>query len=412
MHAMAAGVGLIPEQAWELPDLARSPFGTDPTTASIGFENGKPAGSVAPLTWSAGQFVRLVADVSADAVLDRPAYTTARYVTRSQGSTPLTVDAPADRTIVGSPVTVSGTSAPGNRITIAASNLDENTETTLTGIRVGSSGSFSLPVALTGGRSLLNIVATSPSGATARAVRTVVVLAAGAPVIFQADDPDGDDHGPGNYAYPTAGDFHDGAFDIEQFQVLDTGDTVTFRVRTRDLTPTFGSPLGAQLLDVYVHVPGASPASTAAAFGTRNYAIAPGGAWSRLLEVEGFGQRYVDAGGKTLGTIDIRADDISRYITFSVPRASLGNPGPGWGFTVTLTSQDGFSSDRARGFQPTPQDYQLGVCAAASSDPHCTAAPGTVPKVMDTLTPAGTTQADELDYTLHNPVTLAPVVEP
>jgi hypothetical protein len=28
------------------------------------------------------------------------------------------------------------------------------------------------------------------------------------------------------------------------------------------------------------------------------------------------------------------------------------------------------------------------------------------------LTPAGITQADELDYTLHSPVTIAPVVVP
>jgi glucoamylase len=307
---------------------------------------------------------------------------------------------------------VSGTSTPGNRITIAASNLDENTDTTTTETTVGPSGSFSLPVALDGGRSVLNIVATSPSGATARAVRTVVVLAATPPVLFQADDPTGDDHGPGNYAYPTDPQFHDGAFDIEQFQVLDTGDTVTFRVRTRDLTPTFGSPLGAQLVDVYVHVPGASPTSTAASFPGRNYAIAPGGAWSRLLEVQGFGQRYVDASGSTLGTIAIRADDISRYITFSVPRASLGNPGPGWGFTVTLTSQDGFSPDQARAFQSTPQGFQLGRCAAESSDPHCQFPLNGLPKVMDTITPAGTTQADELDYTVHNPVTLQPVVVP
>jgi hypothetical protein len=364
------------------------------------------------LTWSAAQYVRLTADVSAQSILDRPRQTTNRYVRHTQRQTALTVDAPADRTIVTSPVTVAGTSTPGNRITIAASNLDENTDTTTTEITVGPSGSFSVPVALDGGRSVLNIVATSPSGATARAVRTVVVLAATAPVIFQADDPSGDDHGPGNYAYPTDPQFHDGAFDIEQFQVLDTGDTVTFRVRTRDLTPTFGSPLGAQLVDVYVHVPGASPTSTAASFPGRNHTIAPGGAWSRLLEVQGFGQRYVDASGNTLGTIDIRADDISRYITFSVPRASLGNPGPGWGFTVTLTSQDGFSPDQARAFQSTPQGFQLGVCATASSDPHCTVNPSSVPKVMDTITPAGTSQADELDYTVHNPVTLQPVVVP
>jgi glucoamylase len=44
MRAMGSGVGLIPEQAWERPDLARSPFGTDPTIASIGFVNGsRPA---------------------------------------------------------------------------------------------------------------------------------------------------------------------------------------------------------------------------------------------------------------------------------------------------------------------------------------------------------------------------------
>ena len=36
-------------------------------------------------------------------------------------------------------------------------------------------------------------------------------------------DPNNDDNGPGNYAYPTSGDFHAGAFDIQQFQVFDDG---------------------------------------------------------------------------------------------------------------------------------------------------------------------------------------------
>jgi glucoamylase len=77
-----------------------------------------------------------------------------------------------------------------------------------------------------------------------------------------------------------------------------------------------------------------------------------------------------------------------------------------------LTGQDGFSSDQARGFAPTPQPFQFGVCASASTDPHCTVEPGTVPKAMDVLTPAGISQADEFDYTLHSPVTIAPVVVP
>ena len=413
MRAMGSGVGMIPEQAWERPDIARSPFGTDPTLASIGFVNGEPAGSASALTWSMGQFVRLTLDLAAGRVLDRPEQTTDRYVRNHQGETPLTLTSPADLSEVGATVTVAGTTAPGNRLLIAASNTDENTATTITPATAGPDGSFSVDVPLTGGTFVLNVVATAADGATGREVRTVAFPAEPGPKLFEAADPLNDDNGPGNYAYPTAPDFRPGAYDIEQFQVFDTGDTVTFRLRTRDLTPTFGSPLGAQLIDVYVHDPGASATSTAASFPQRNYAIAARGAWSRLIEVQGFGQRFVDAGGATVGSVLIRANAITRYITFTVPKAALGGtPASGWGFTVVLTGQDGFSPDQARGFTPTPQDFQFGVCATASADPHCTFDPGRVPKAIDVLTPAGTPQSDELDYTVHSPVTIAAVVVP
>jgi carbohydrate-binding DOMON domain-containing protein len=219
-------------------------------------------------------------------------------------------------------------------------------------------------------------------------------------VLFDVTDPTGDDNGPGNYAYPTAADFHAGAFDLQRFQVIDSGSEIVFRVQTRDLSPTFNSALGAQLVDVYVRVPGATTTSTAASFAQRNYTIGSAFAWSRLIEVQGFGQRYVDAGGTTLGPVTISGNAISRFITFSVSKASLGTPGSGWGFTVVLTGQDGFSDDQARGFAPTPQAYAFGVCAMASADPHCTFDPTKVPKALDVITgPAS--QANELDYTLH-----------
>jgi glucoamylase len=231
-------------------------------------------------------------------------------------------------------------------------------------------------------------------------------------VLLDVTDPDGDDNGPGNYAYPTSPNFQPGAYDIQRFQVLDGGTEIIFRLQTHNLSPTFGSPLGAQLVDVYVHDPAATSTSTAASFPQRNYQIAPGSAWSRLIEVQGFGQRYVDAGGATLGTVTIRANEISRFITFSVPKSSLGQPGPGWGFTVVLTGQDGFSPDQARGFTPTPQEFQFGVCPAPSADPHCTVDPGTVPKAIDVITPPGVSQAEELDYTISQPVTIEGVFIP
>src|SRR5204862_7207481 len=132
----------------------------------------------------------------------------------------------------------------------------------------------------------------------------------------------------------------------------------------------FGSPLGAQLVDVYVHDPAAATTSTAAANASRHFTIAPDFAWSRLIQVQGFGERYVDAGGGTLGTVSISANAVSRFITFRVSKASLGTPGPGWGFTVVLTGQDGFSldHDQARGFAPAPLPFQFGVCAVATAD--------------------------------------------
>ena len=418
MSKFASGVGLIPEQDWESPDLAASPYGTDPTVASIGFQDGHPAGSAAPLTWSAGSFVRLAADIRAGRPLDQPANTTARYVTHQQAATALTVAAPADMSAIsGSPVIVTGTTAAGNRVSVAATNTDTGFTTATAEGEADANGSFSIPVAVTPGTTVITVVATAASGGTAHTARTVVWDFVPGTRISDVTDPTSDDNGPGNYAYPTAADFHAGAFDITDFQVYDDSagsGNIIFRLQTRDLSPTFGSPLGAQLVDVYVHDPGTASAntSTAASFVQRNYQIAPAAAWSRLIEVQGFGQRYVDAAGTSLGTVAIRANQISRYITFSVSASSLGHPGSGWGFSVVLTGQDGFSPDQARGFGATPGPYNFGVCAAPSADPHCTVNPGTVPKAVDVVTPAGVLQSDELDYTLHSPVTITDVVIP
>jgi hypothetical protein len=410
MSRFASGVGLIPEQNWELSPLAASPYGTDPTLASIGFVNGGPAGSAAPLTWSAASFVRLAASLAAGFNVVQPLATTQRYLTRPQGTTPLTVTSPADNTLVGaSPVTVTGTTAPGNTVYVSSTNTDTGAATTVVSA-AAPSGSFSLAVPVTGGSNVLNVVAVSPALATAHVKRTVFFDFVPGTLLLDVPDPNGDDNGPGNYAYPTSADFHPGAFDLQRFQVYDAGADVIFRVQTRDLTETFGSPLGAQLVDVYVRVPGAASTSTAAANATRNFTIDPTYAWSRLIQVQGFGQRYVDAAGGTLGTVSISANPISRFITFRVPKASLGTPGPGWGFTVVLTGQDGFSSDQARGFQPTPQPFQFGVCATASADPHCTFNPGLVPKAVDVLT-GGASQATMLDYTI-GPVALSGVSMP
>ena len=67
-------------------------------------------------------------------------------------------------------------------------------------------------------------MAVSPSGATAHVKRTILFDFVPGTMLLNVADPDHDDNGPGNYAYPTSRDFHDGAYDIQAFQVFDAGE--------------------------------------------------------------------------------------------------------------------------------------------------------------------------------------------
>ena len=396
MSRFASGVGLIPEQNWELPDLAASPFGTDPTLASIGFVNGGAAGSASPLTWSAASFVRLAGDLAAGRNVVLPAATHSRYVAHTQGTTTLTVTSPADNS------SVDRLAGHGHRHDRAGEHRlrrrDEHRRELGDHGRLDDRGADRLvqhrrrghrrheraqrrrrqPDRRDGAREAHGRSSTSCPGT----------------LLLDVADPNGDDNGPGNYAYPTSANFHPGAFDIQQFQVYDSGADVTFRLQTRDLSETFGSPLGAQLVDVYVHVPGAATdldrrgAPAAQLHDRAGVRVEPADPGAGLRPALRRRERR-----RRSGRSRSRANPISRFITFSVPKASLGTPGPGWGFTVVLTGQDGFSPDQARGFAPTPQEFQFGVCATASADPHCTFDPALVPKAIDVITPPGVPQS-------------------
>jgi glucoamylase len=262
------------------------------------------------------------------------------------------------------------------------------------------------------GTNAITATATAPGGRSTGYAQVTVSAEGGGSTVLDVTDPTGDDNGPGTYQYPTASDFVAGSFDLTRFQVLSDGTYAYLRVTLANLVPTFGALDGAQLLDVYVHVPGASATSTQAAFASRNYTIAPAGAWSQRVEVQGFASPvWVNAAGDSVGTASALAVQADKTITVALPEAQFGTPTSGWGFSVVLTGQDGFSSDLARAFTATPGADTFGVCAAGGTAPICLVDPTTVPKAMDVITPAGVSQATELNPTL-GPVVIQPVTVP
>jgi glucoamylase len=447
----ASGVGLVPEQVWNYPDVAASPYGSDPATASIGFTDGKPDGSAAPLTWAQAQELRLIADMASGRVLEQPSIVASRYTgpAGAPAVTPLSVTAPVPvaggnvpynltrpgATVDGASQQVTGTTAPGATVEVAVTGTPPGSSspaTTITTVTADAGGAFSATVSLAPGTSSVEVAVTSGTAArpaTNEAIFTIDDLYVPGTVVLNAAAAPGGGNGPGTYAYPTATNsdgspvFAPGSFRLGGLTVTDSGATVTFQVKIANLQPAFGSLLGAQLIDLYIHappesVPAGQTQSTAAA-GAFNYSIAPADAWNQLIEVDGFGtDDWVTpssatsglSGSSSLGTPQVSVAQLSAsssgqtpgIVSITVPAATLGTPGPGWTFTVTLTGQDGFGVDDARTFTATPGAYTFGVCSAAvagQSPPPaiCSVNPASVPFVMDTIPPAGVNVQHELN---------------
>jgi glucoamylase len=213
MAAMTSGQGLEPEQAWEDPPLAPSPFASNPQTASIGFDPGKPAGSASPLTWAQAQYARLALDLSSHRNLETPGIVTERYVDHGMpGALALTVTSPANGArIDAGTVTVTGTTSPGATVAAQADGPAGGTAGTAS-TTADSMGQWTLALPTRFGSSTITVTATRGSN-TGYAQLSVTNVALPGTAVLNATDPSGDDNGPGTYAYPTAADFSPGAFD-------------------------------------------------------------------------------------------------------------------------------------------------------------------------------------------------------
>ncbi|MGD0559053.1 MAG: glucodextranase DOMON-like domain-containing protein [Streptosporangiaceae bacterium] len=397
----ANGTGLIPEQVWDGPDLAASPYGSDPTTASIGFTDGKADGSATPLTWATAQETRLILDLGAGKLLEQPSIVSQRYLAHPPGTAPLTLTSdPA--TVSGSTVTVAGVTTPGATVDIETTDVSYPDGTaTVTTVTAGSDGSFSATVTIAAGDESSVAVAVTAGNSTAESSFDVTSTAVPGTLLYSDTGATGGGNGPGNFALPTDSAFTAGSFTITDFRVARGATMTSFQIGVASLTNPFGGQDGfsLQLADLYLSQPGlpSYDYSTAATYPSRNYTVSPG--WSQSIEVDGFGTaQWQTALGTSAGTIAaVSGNTADGQITITVPTASLGSFGSGWSVAVALFGQDGYGTDDARAFTATPEAYTFGVCAAASSAQVCQVSPSIEPEVMDTIAVPGVSIGSELN---------------
>ena len=198
-------------------------------------------------------------------------------------------------------------------------------------------------------------------------------------VIFQIDDPTGDDHGPGTYAYPSDGVFANGSYDLTTFQVGTEGDdlVLTFEVLAA-IQNSWGSPngLSIQTFDVYVDTdPGAGTGARTLIDG-RNAALEEGYGWEYGITVEGWEPAIylADAAGSTEETRPtfrvIVLGDKGKVIV-RIPLELLGGGDPAaWGYAAVVMSQEGYPSSgvrRIRDVLPVAEQWRIGGAAAEGS---------------------------------------------
>jgi glucoamylase len=166
---MTWGLGYVPEQVWEDPDTPASPFGADPTTASIGFTNGKAAGSAAPLIWGQAQYLRLITDLQSGTLGDQPQITRARYLSPSAPTAvPLTISSPAPgSTVTSASTVVTGTTTPGALVDVDAGQPGAPTNpSTVAATIADSHGAFTATVPTPAGATVITVASTVGGHAT------------------------------------------------------------------------------------------------------------------------------------------------------------------------------------------------------------------------------------------------------
>ncbi|MEI6624459.1 MAG: glycoside hydrolase family 15 protein, partial [Actinomycetes bacterium] len=162
MSRFSNEAGFMPEQDWVNAPLAASAYGSNPSTAAIGFLPGKPGGSATPLTWAEAQFVRLTLNLAANKVLEQPAIVRDRYVgTQPPAPVPLLLTSPDAGSVPSGPdVTVVGSTTPGALVTVANTNLTTG-ETNVASTTADATGAFTVKIATSSGSTL---IATASSG--------------------------------------------------------------------------------------------------------------------------------------------------------------------------------------------------------------------------------------------------------
>lgn len=222
--------------------------------------------------------------------------------------------------------------------------------------------------------------------AVATLVSSVTAVWGSERVLWEAEDPKGDDFGPGCYTYPTNpafAPFH-GLFDVTRFRALCDDANVYFETSLAEISNPWNSQEGFShaLIDIYIDtMPGEGRSGTLRE--GANVSFDSRYAWDvnvRLMPWGGSRVYLAEQDGSSAGRSDglfVEALPDGKTIRATVPRRLIGDPRETWKYYVLVASQDGYGPD---GFRPVVSHSEAWVFGGGSDL-------GINPNVLDILAP-------------------------
>ncbi|MEF8881385.1 MAG: glucodextranase DOMON-like domain-containing protein [Halapricum sp.] len=212
--------------------------------------------------------------------------------------------------------------------------------------------------------------------------------------IGQAVDEEGDDHGPGNFQYPSGpeSEHYEGMWDVTGVQVYESRSRVKFEYTfASEIQNVWGlNGMSQQFPQIYIRDPEAEdlPSTTEGREGLNVNFAEP---YHYRVIVHGEGTQQVEnADGEAVST-DVNLSVQGNTVSIDLPMSAIGGSPEGKQIASLVAPYDGFGTGGVRqNFASQPGDYTIGT----SGEPTETA-----PHVMDMITPAGVSQAAALAYT-------------
>jgi alpha-amylase/alpha-mannosidase (GH57 family) len=197
-------------------------------------------------------------------------------------------------------------------------------------------------------------------------------------LVLSVEDPQGDDHGPGSYTYPTDGVFKPGVFDIKHFDVSYDAKNLILKLAFNGPIPNpWGSSnnLALQTLDFYIDKDPGAGTGARKLFPGRNASLPQGDGWDVAMWAEGWTPGVyapaADGNAKRLDGVDykIMVDPAAQQVTVRIPLSVFGDdfdPVKA-GYAAAVLSQDGFPAAgvwRVRDVEPSNSQWKLGGAPA------------------------------------------------